>query len=172
MDGAGGHVAAIILPGDPLADQSAGGDDPGDYLEGENADGDAVFASCASDTCNDRVIGIRKDEIMAAVRRYVLGELRGWLAEYFDTNGHYPWAADLGDTGGSCDNRPDGAIATAARCSQGLTNSRRRQRAQPLHNPSAIIASPTTIMMRKLQNTISALGRSLTRVNLLVDTTQ
>ncbi len=55
---------------------------------------------------------------------------------------------------------PVGAISTAARCSHGLANSFPRSRAQPLHSPSRIIASPTTIMMRKVQKIRVAGGRS------------
>lgn len=103
VDGAGGFAAALILARDPLAGQDTRTNDVDDHLEDENADGDGEFASCDSDTCNDRVVGLTKDEVLDPVRRRVLGAVRDALEGFFADNGYYPWAAPLGEPDGACD---------------------------------------------------------------------
>lgn len=94
-----GYAALIIEPGDVLAGQGGRpSDDPADYLEGENADGDDVFIDCADVAdCNDRIVGIRVDPLFEVVQRRVLAEIEKRLREfYLDGGRHYfPFAASF-----------------------------------------------------------------------------
>lgn len=102
VNGTGGFPAALILAGDPVAGQDARSDDPGDHLEDANADGDMSFASCETDTCNDRVVGVTRAELLDLVRTRLLGEIRDALEGFHDARGFYPWAAPLGHPDGDC----------------------------------------------------------------------
>lgn len=90
-----GYAALIIEPGDVLAGQGGRpSDDPADYLEGENADGDEVFVDCADVAdCNDRIVGIRVDPLFEVVQRRVLAEFEQQLRVFHDTHGFLPFAA-------------------------------------------------------------------------------
>lgn len=113
-----GYAALIIDPGEPLAGQTGRpGDDPSDYLDDENADGDEDFLDCADlDDCNDRVTGIRVDLLFEVVQRRVLAEVEQRLrAFYLEDDRHYlPYAAAFsGDL--SCDSGTfTGRVATTA----------------------------------------------------------
>ena len=96
-------VAIIIDPGPPLSGQNRPSDDPRDYLEGENADGDAYFVSRADGPFNDRISYLSKRQLLPLVERRVLGYVRDWLQAYYQEHGHYPTPAALGDTDNRCD---------------------------------------------------------------------
>jgi len=117
LDGVSGYAALIIDPGDPLAAQTARpGNDVTDYLEGENADGDAEFENCPPDgtVCNDRIVGISVDELMAVVQQRALGAVESALRQFHADHGHVPYAAKFSTGGSSCDpNQLSGRIATS-----------------------------------------------------------
>jgi hypothetical protein len=61
------------------------------YLEGENANGDAVFAGAtASTTFNDRLLAITRDVFFPTVELRVAREIRSTLRTYYTTNRYYP----------------------------------------------------------------------------------
>ncbi len=95
-------IGLLIAPGPPLAGQVRGaGFQLSDYLEGVNADGDAVFSRTAG---NDRVVAIRLADVMPLVERQVLASVRAALVRYESEHGRFPWLAaptsldTLGDT--------------------------------------------------------------------------
>ena len=102
VDGVSGFAAALIVAGDPVAGQDASTDMAADHLEDENADGDASFATCDTDTCNDRVVGLKKEELLDPVRRRLLGLVHAELVAFRDAKGYLPYAAALGDPDGEC----------------------------------------------------------------------
>lgn len=92
IDGSGAYVAVILAPG------------AGAALEASNTDGDGDFTDCRDDpTCNDRARGITVEQLLALVPQRVLAEVKTALEEFHDDEGHYPWAALLGDPDGECD---------------------------------------------------------------------
>jgi hypothetical protein len=101
-NGANDVVAVILAPGPPLPGQaSRPSSNPLDYLEGENADEDDDYVQlAASATFNDRIMVITRAELMRAVEKRIVGEVRGsrdpelGLLGYFDKHGRFPWAAD------------------------------------------------------------------------------
>jgi len=124
FDGSGttGAVAVIIAPGPPLMRQdglqqnrSVGNiNDPQHYLDNiaveDNADFDEIVNktngffigpvrnSSGSVIANDRIIVITRDEIIAAIEKRVVAEVRNCLTNYADlpiNAGRYPWAASL-----------------------------------------------------------------------------
>ena len=106
VDGVGDIVVVIIAPNAPLTGQSrnTGPNNPSNYLEEGNNDGDLVFATQASNPTiefNDSLLTITRQELMKAVEKRVLGEARGVLQTYYSTNDYYPYAADLGCATGS-----------------------------------------------------------------------
>ncbi len=89
-------VAVLIDPGPPLQGQVRPSDNPADYLEQENADGDTDFVSHASGLFNDHLIYITRDEIMQPVIERVLWHARDLLIEHLATANTLPHAAPLG----------------------------------------------------------------------------
>ena len=95
----GGEIAAIIIaPGAALAGQSRPSNNIGDYLEGDNANGDNNYVSGPkSATFNDVVAIITRQELMAAVEKRVASELKLCLEQHAlaTANGlhSYPWPA-------------------------------------------------------------------------------
>lgn len=115
LDGTPGYAALIIDPGDPLEGQTGRpGNDVGDYLEGENADGDDEYHNCSSvDTCNDRIVGISVDQLMAVVQQRALGAVESALRQFHGDHGFVPFAAKFSG-GSSCDiGQRWGRIATS-----------------------------------------------------------
>ena len=112
------YAGVVIIAGDPVASQRgqrAGSNDPADFLEGANTDGDLLqFAGCDSATCNDRVVGITRRDLLDPVRKRVLGEVRDALDTFFADHGHYPWPAALGDETGACDTGTGGGPPPAS----------------------------------------------------------
>lgn len=108
-------VALIIDPGQPLAGQNrsavtaATPPDIRNYLDGTNNDGDSTYSlSAATDSFNDRGIVLTQAELIAAVAKRVLSEVRGLdnknpnppqngLRYYYNVNGQFPWADGNGD---------------------------------------------------------------------------
>lgn len=98
--------AVLILPGDPV--REAGGDSPQerpstrseDYLEGINVQApESRFASCDTDRCNDTVIGVSAESLLAIVRRRAVVEIGQALRAYRNSNDeslpYLPWAAEM-----------------------------------------------------------------------------
>jgi len=101
-------VALIFAAGGPVGTQTrpfGATNNAANYLEDDNADGDADFVSHAAGDFNDRVIAITREELMQAVERRVLGETAHALSDYFDATkgGHrfLPYADVTYD--GKCD---------------------------------------------------------------------
>lgn len=105
-------VAAVVFaPGKALASLSQasyrdGTADVRGYLEGENADGDTVFAFCQQSNSdftsatldfNDQVLFLSRAELMEAVERRVMGEVKRALNEHYRDNGQYPWLVPFED---------------------------------------------------------------------------
>jgi len=104
FDGTGDMAAVVLAPGPALAAQAGRPSNaPGDYLEGENADGDVDFgASPSSTTFNDQALGIPQTEVVRVAEQRVLHEVAQRVASYRDANGQYPFMSLLGTaTGGS-----------------------------------------------------------------------
>ncbi len=96
-------VAVVMHPGAAMSGQSRnnGAFLPAQYLEGENADGDSHFE--IGQLSNDQLVLISRTELMPLIERRVLGIVKDWLVEYFETYGHYPFAARLGDPLAACE---------------------------------------------------------------------
>lgn len=93
LDGFTDVIGLLIAPGPPLAGQVRGGElRVQDYLEGENADGDQHFSRTAG---NDRVVVIRREDVIPLVERQVLSVMRDTLLQYRDLNGRFPDLAPL-----------------------------------------------------------------------------
>jgi type II secretory pathway pseudopilin PulG len=99
------RVAVLIVPGPALAGQEGRpGTDVEDYLEGENADGDTTFRDCSDVAdCNDRVIGITRDQLFDRVQRRVVDGIARALDNAEERLGHLPWASAFGDSTMSCE---------------------------------------------------------------------
>lgn len=94
FDGEGEVIALLIAPGTALVGQQRDGSlDISDFLEGENADGDLVFASGQG---NDRVIALRWQDLMPLVERRVLAAVRESMTSYRQEHGYLPWLAPVG----------------------------------------------------------------------------
>jgi len=113
-------VAIIFAPGVPVIGQNR---DPSvtsitaeisNYLEGDNNNLDTSFVTTLGGTTrkdgeydnndnyifNDRLVVITRQELMAAVEKRVLGEVRMMLTNYFndpDYGGAYPWLTPFAD---------------------------------------------------------------------------
>jgi len=116
VNGVGGFAALVIQPGDALAGQTGRpSNDVSDYLDiAENTDGDDEFLDCTGiDGCNDRIIGISVDQLMAVVQQRALAEVEHALRQFHTANGFLPFAAEL-NGGGSCDiGEREGRVATS-----------------------------------------------------------
>ena len=113
-------VAIIFAPGVPVIGQNR---DPSvtsitaeisNYLEGDNNNLDTSFVTTLGGTTrkdgeydnndnyifNDRLVVITRQELMEAVEKRVLGEVRKMLTDYFndpDYGGAYPWLTPFAD---------------------------------------------------------------------------
>ena len=97
-------VAIVFEPGTPLNGQNGRpSSNIADYLEGENADSNTVYAAGpTSETFNDRALAITRADLMAAVEKRMAAEARQLLTDFY-TNSHvvagsryFPYAATLG----------------------------------------------------------------------------
>jgi hypothetical protein len=108
LDGTPNIAAIIFSPGVPLANQNGRpGNSVGDYLDGGNNDGNQDFVSGPpSESFNDRVMAITRDDLFRAVNQRVLGEVRAHaehtvrpppnsnfgLLGYHAMHNDFPWA--------------------------------------------------------------------------------
>lgn len=111
------QIAAVVFaPGPPLPGQARPSNNVADYLDGSNSDGDGDYvAGPSSDSFNDRLIFISRDELFRAVAKRVLAVLRGvgtpaasGLRKYRADFGVFPWA----DTNGDLAQNPDQTVGT------------------------------------------------------------
>jgi hypothetical protein len=104
VDSAGDVVAIVIAPGAPVTGQNnrnTAVNDPAEYLEGENADGDLVFSRSGNGEFNDRAAFITRTELMTAVEKRVLGEVARKLEDYRSAHSAYPWLSPFADPSSS-----------------------------------------------------------------------
>lgn len=98
VDGADEIAAVVFAPGAALAGQNGRpGNAVADYLEGANADGDDAYRTGApGEAFNDRLLVVRRSELMHAVASRIAGEALKCLHDFAAANsGRYPWAADV-----------------------------------------------------------------------------
>lgn len=92
-------VALIIAPRRPLAGQNRPSNAPVDYLDGENGNGNdhTYVTGPASDSFNDSMLVITRQELMAAVEKRVANEVRSCLDQHAssaaNSDHRYPWPA-------------------------------------------------------------------------------
>ncbi len=104
IDGGGEIAAVIIAPRGALSGQTRPSNSAADYLEGDNANGDSNFVSGpASNSFNDVVAIITRQELMAAVDKRVANEVRACLEEHAANTLEnpaqtYPWPAPLSNS--------------------------------------------------------------------------
>ncbi len=110
LDGEPREVAAVVIaPGAALEGQArpaglAAQSDPRRYLEDRNSRADREFVSAATSAVtpfNDQLAVIYRDELLQAVERRVLGELKSRLLSYYAANRYYPYPTALNGT--DCD---------------------------------------------------------------------
>ena len=94
-------AALIIAPRGALNGQNRPSNTPSDYLDGENGNGnDNIFVTGPqSDTFNDVVLVITRQELMAAVEKRVANEVRSCLSQHAASNANtdhrFPWPAPI-----------------------------------------------------------------------------
>lgn len=104
VDGNTDIAALIIAPRAALATQTRPSNTPSDYLDGANGNGnDNIYVTGPqSDTFNDVVLVITRQELMAAVEKRVANEVNSCLAQHAssaaNTDKRYPWPAPLTST--------------------------------------------------------------------------
>ena len=108
LDSVNDIVAVIIAPGDVVGNQSRNpsetiiANEIQQYLEDDNNDFDTAFVTTAGTDFNDVVTFITREELMTAVEKRVLGEVKVTLSDYFTdasagNNVAYPWLARFAD---------------------------------------------------------------------------
>lgn len=101
IDGGGEIAAIIIAPRGALSGQTRPSNNAADYLEGDNANGDANYVSGpAGNSFNDVVAIITRQELMAAVEKRVANEIKACLEGHASSTLEnpaqtYPWPAPL-----------------------------------------------------------------------------
>lgn len=99
-------IAIVFSPGPALGTQvrdTANQNNVANYLEGENGNGDAIFATAlATAAFNDKLLLITPDNFFPAVEYRVAREIRANLAAYFAANNYYPFASNYGDATFKC----------------------------------------------------------------------
>ena len=104
VDGNTDIAALIIAPRASLANQTRPSNTPSDYLDGANGNGnDNIYVTGPqSDSFNDVVLVITRQELMAAVEKRVANEVNSCLAQHAasaaNTDKRYPWPAPLTST--------------------------------------------------------------------------
>jgi hypothetical protein len=92
-----GMVALVFAPGTALGSQVrdlANENAPGNYLEGENANGPPNYVSgTASDTFNDKLITLSSVDLFSVVEKRVVKEVEAALRFYYTLNSNYLPAA-------------------------------------------------------------------------------
>ncbi|HHM05745.1 MAG TPA: hypothetical protein ENJ19_08375 [Gammaproteobacteria bacterium] len=112
VDGSADVVAVLLAPGAPLTGQNrANSNSRNAYLEDDNNDLDASYVTQAPPpppgdppAFNDAVLAVTRGELMQAVERRVLAEVRRALLNYYALNNYFPYAAVIGDGGYNCAN--------------------------------------------------------------------
>lgn len=95
-------VAVIIAPGEPVTGQdSRPSNTIGDYLEGENANGDSIFTLNSGG--NDRLVYITRQELMSAVEKRILADVEDSINTYQANASHnaFPWLSPFADPSAS-----------------------------------------------------------------------
>jgi hypothetical protein len=99
VDNSNDIAALIIAPRAPHSSQARPSANPADYLDGENGNGDdhKYVTGPQSESFNDVVLVITRQELMAAVEKRVANELRACLEQHAAQNPQhtYPWPASL-----------------------------------------------------------------------------
>lgn len=111
LDSTADIVAIIFAPGFSLTDQERPSVNADDYLEGDNANGDANFITGSTTlNFNDKLIAITRQELMQAVEKRVAGEvarsIKRYSALYGDTGLNFPYLTAFRDprlTGNNAD---------------------------------------------------------------------
>ncbi len=172
VDGSSDIAALIIAPRAPLGSQTRPSNNPADYLDGENGNGNdhKYVAGPRSDNFNDIVLVITRQELMAAVEKRVANEVNSCLNQHAassaNTDHRYPWPAPLSASG-----------------FQGKENSffGRVPTTQPGSGPEAALKSTIaklTLTANQLGNTadasqqllaLNALGETITQARNLFD---
>lgn len=105
LDGVADGVAALIIAARaPLGGQTRPSNNPADYLDGENGNGDdnIYVSGPPSANFNDMVVAITRQELMAAVEKRVANELKTCLEQHAtaptNTAQTYPWPAPLANS--------------------------------------------------------------------------
>ena len=99
LDGVSDIAALIIAPRAPLAGQARPSNNPADYLDGANGNGDdRIYVSGPQGLAfNDMVIAITRQELMAAVEKRVANEVKHCIEQHAAASANvthgYPWPA-------------------------------------------------------------------------------
>jgi len=96
-------VAILFAPNAPLSGQNGRpSNNVTDYMEGANADGDAIYATgLASEAFNDQALAITRADLMAAVEKRMAAEARNLLTNFYANSSviagsrYFPYAATL-----------------------------------------------------------------------------
>ncbi len=102
LDGSADSVAALVIAARaPLGSQARPSNNPADYLDGENGNGDdrTYVSGPHGPAFNDMVVAITRQELMAAVEKRVASEVKSCLEQHaastLNTEHTYPWPAPL-----------------------------------------------------------------------------
>jgi hypothetical protein len=104
LDGDSDVTALLIAAGPALAGQNRPSQRPGDHLDGANGDGDDGIYTRGKpgDAFNDKVLPVRRSELMAAVEQRVANEVRTCLHAHAASGARplYPWPSPLSAVSG------------------------------------------------------------------------
>jgi hypothetical protein len=102
LDGSPDSVAALVIAARaPQGSQARPSNNPADYLDGENGNGDdrTYVSGPHGPAFNDMVLAITRQELMAAVEKRVANEVKSCLEQHaastLNTEHTYPWPAPL-----------------------------------------------------------------------------
>ena len=104
LDGAADIAAVIIAPRAAIGSQARPSNNPADYLDGENGNGDdrIYISGPQGPAFNDMVVAITRQELMAAVEKRVANEVKACLEQHaasmVNTEHTYPWPAPLSNS--------------------------------------------------------------------------
>ena len=96
--------ALVIASRAPLGSQARPSNNPADYLDGENGNGDDrnFVSGPPAPAFNDMVVAITRQELMAAVEKRVANELKTCLEQHATATSNtaqtYPWPAPLANS--------------------------------------------------------------------------
>ena len=104
LDGATDIAAIIFAPRAAIGSQARPSNNPADYLDGANGNGDdrIYISGPQGPAFNDRVVAISRQELMAAVEKRVASEVKACLEQHaastVNTEHTYPWPAPLSNS--------------------------------------------------------------------------